>query len=42
VTAWGNNLDDEDYGTFALGGEYGLRVFQGLPRTYGVTLDYAF
>jgi len=44
VTAWGNNLGDKDYGIYALTSEvgYGLTMWQGLPRTYGVTLDYAF
>jgi len=42
LTAWGNNLGDEDYGTYGQLNQFGLFIIQGLPRTYGVTLDYAF
>jgi len=42
LTFWGNNLSDEDYGTFAESNEFGLVIYQGLTRTYGATLDWSF
>ena len=40
---WGKNVTDEDYYPSAYTGGNGPYVrVQGMPRTYGVTLSYAF
>lgn len=45
VSVWANNLGDEDYAVLAgrpSGHTDGLTMVQGLPRTYGITLDWSF
>lgn len=42
VTLWGNNITDEEYVIAADDNNYGLRLIQGLTRTYGVTADWYF
>lgn len=42
VTLWGKNLADEDYLVDADLSVLGLQQIPGLPRTYGVTLDWYF
>jgi iron complex outermembrane recepter protein len=42
LTVWGNNLGDEEYGTYAEADFRGTQMFQGMPRTYGATVDWNF
>ena len=43
ATLWSNNVGDEDYYPAAYQGGNGPYVrLMGMPRTYGVTLDYNF
>lgn len=42
LTLWGKNLADEDYLVDAELSERGLQQIPGLPRTYGVTVDWYF
>ncbi len=42
VTLWGKNLTDENYLVFSRLAERGLEQIPGLPRTYGLTLDWFF
>lgn len=43
VTLWGKNLTDEEYVTVSQFNSSGhLQKFEGLTRTYGVTLDWNF
>lgn len=43
VTLWGRNLADKEYKSWAEMSEtLGLRITPGLPRTYGLTVDWYF
>ncbi len=43
VLAWGRNITDEYYYPAAYGGGNGPRIrVVGMPRTYGISLDYRF
>ena len=42
ATLWGKNLGDKTYGQAGDSDFGGVRITQGLPRTYGVTLDWRF
>lgn len=45
LTVWGKNLTNKEYATVSeipSAHSDGLRFVQGLPRTYGVTLDWRF
>ena len=43
VTAWGKNLDDEEYRVHSiLGNIAGTVDVWGAPRTYGLTVGYQF
>lgn len=42
LTLWGKNLANENYLVEAEFSELGLQKIPGLPRTYGVTLDWYF
>ena len=42
VSAYGNNLTDEDYFDDVVANGSGLRASRGAPRTYGVELRYNF
>ncbi|WP_170287441.1 TonB-dependent receptor [Halioglobus maricola] len=42
VGAYGNNLADEEYGTFGISSELGDFLSPGSPRTYGVRLGINF
>lgn len=42
VTAWVRNLADKEYVVSGLDEGAGLRLIPGVPRTYGVTLDWYF
>ena len=42
LSLWGKNLADENYLVDAELSERGLQKIPGLPRTYGVTLDWYF
>lgn len=42
LTLWGNNLTDKKYAMYGVREEGGLMLFQGLTRTYGLTLDWYF
>lgn len=42
VTGWVRNLTDKEYLVSGLLNDDGLRLVRGIPRTYGVTLDWYF
>lgn len=42
VTGWVRNLTDKEYRVSALLNDAGLRMVPGIPRTYGVTVDWYF
>lgn len=42
VTLWGRNLGDKHYATVASHDVGGVTRLQGMPRTYGLTLDWHF
>lgn len=42
ATLWGKNLGDKTYGQAGDSDIGGVRITQGLPRTYGVTVDWRF
>lgn len=42
MTLWGRNLGDKSYATVASHDVGGVTQLQGMPRTYGLTLDWNF